>query len=239
MNELLWEKIVQKELENYYLKPEIDCVVQGIAEAYIDADTQTKFNNSSTILYEILSFQMSPEENIRIGYTKEGSDVYDKGGHGSNQHVTFKKKYEQLTRHKNPMYINSFRCKNSFSSVKFWRCNHIGHIAKCCHTIRFYMCDEYGKTIHNVPWKKNSEKDLSGTSLWKNICHISRGLVCTRKHGWTMCLRNTRRCKHQHQISTNCAQNDMGEEIISGVRRIHQQWQHNLRSKQLLPSLLT
>ena len=85
MSELLQEQIMKKEIEISYLKAETICKKQEKIETCTNIDTQTKFNNISTILDEIMSFQWSLEDKNGIGYKTMSDVVCKKCGLGSNQ----------------------------------------------------------------------------------------------------------------------------------------------------------
>ena len=85
MSELLQEHIMKNEIEISYLKAETICKIQEKIETCTNIDTQTKFNNISTILNDIMSFQQSLEDNNGIGYKTMSDVVCKKCGLGSNQ----------------------------------------------------------------------------------------------------------------------------------------------------------
>ena len=67
-NELLREKLMQKELEISHLKTKEVCEKQSGMETFIDAETKSKLNHNSLVVDEILRIQKHPKDKISLSY---------------------------------------------------------------------------------------------------------------------------------------------------------------------------
>jgi hypothetical protein len=57
--------------------------------------------------------------------------------------------------------------RKSKKSIRYWRCNFVGHIAKFCHTMRCYNCDRFGHKSQKCKNTKNQYLNKSFKSMTK------------------------------------------------------------------------
>ena len=186
VNELLQKQIELKGLDASFLK-----VVSEIHEK-VDAKTQSKFNNNSIILDEILSCQQYPNDKTSIGFLKVGSGICDKGEPGIIHWGTFCRKPELLARNEKPRYVNASRHKNI---IRCWTCNFLRHIAKYCDTIKFYVCDKYGH--------KSSQ------------CFLK--IQQQRKPGWHKAVENCLAHKKRTNVHQNILEGNVSQRHVKSV----------------------